>query len=222
MHGKHRHGRRFGRRAVDCRPHPLIVEQSFVKGRRLGRAVSGGVGFHAADEVANDVRPVHQIRPQHIRCDQRIGQIDRRAGRQWSDQEFDQAYRARIALQQIPVPVDRDGGKRLLLGQHVVERLSNFAKFGRGKVGLAPDRGKAGSRQQRIVLAQRHVEGGRQPHHHIAAGRCAAQFHEAEMALRDFRAPGKIELRQAPVPAPPAQAVRKTLTPRHEYLPGSC
>ncbi len=42
------------------------------------------------------------------------------------------------------------------------------------------------------------------------------------MTLRDFRAAGKIELRQAPVPAPPAQARCKGLLPRHEYLPGSC
>src|SRR5271165_3039723 len=72
------------------------------------------------------------------------------------------------------------------------------------------------------MLAQRHVERGRKPHHHVTAWRCPAQFHEAEMALRDSCAAGKIELRQVAVPAPPAQARCKALLPRHEYLPGSC
>src|SRR6202023_1621014 len=100
--------------------------------------------------------------------------------------------------------------------------MADFAKFWRGEIGLAPDRRKAGRDQQGIVLAQRHVEGGCKPHHHVAARRRAAQFHEAEMALRDFAAPREIELRQAAVSAPPAQARCKALMRRHEYLPGSC
>ena len=107
------------------------------------------------------------------------------------------------------MPIHRDGGKRLLLGQHVIERLAYLAEFWRGEVGLSPDWGKTGGYQQRIVLAQRDVEGGRQPLHHLAAGRGAAQFQEAQMALRDFRSTREIELRQALVPAPPAQAGRK-------------
>src|SRR5258708_20557010 len=42
------------------------------------------------------------------------------------------------------------------------------------------------------------------------------------MALRDFRAHREIELRQAAVLTPPAQARCKALVLRHEYLPGSC
>src|SRR5260370_2051771 len=42
------------------------------------------------------------------------------------------------------------------------------------------------------------------------------------MALRDFRAQREIELRQAAVLTPPAQARCKALVLRHEYLPGSC
>jgi len=40
MHGKHRRHRQFGWRGVDGRPHSVIAEQSFMKCRRLGRAVS--------------------------------------------------------------------------------------------------------------------------------------------------------------------------------------
>src|SRR5207245_3521785 len=58
--------------------------------------------------------------------------------------------------------------------------------------------------------------------HHVPARRRAAQFHETEMPLGNLRAHGKIELRQAPVPTPPAQARCESLLPRHVYLPGSC
>ncbi len=162
------------------------------------------------------------MRPQHVGCDQRVGQIDRRIRRQRPDQEFDQPHRARIGPQQIPVPVDRHRREWLLLRQHVVERAADFAEFGRGEVGLPPHRRKAGRDQQRVLLAQRHVEGGGKPHHHVAARRRPAQFHEAEMALRDRHAPGEIELRQAAAPAPLAQDRCEVLLPRHEYLPGSC
>jgi len=137
-------------------------------------AVGGGIGLDAADEVTNHLRPVQEMRPQHVRRDQGIGEIDRRARRQRSDQEFDQPDRAQIAPEQIPVPVDRDGGEGLLLRQHVVERTADFAHFRRGEVSLPPHRGKACRRQQRIVLAQRHVERRCEPHHHVAAGRGAA------------------------------------------------
>src|SRR5260370_42050951 len=42
------------------------------------------------------------------------------------------------------------------------------------------------------------------------------------MALGHFRAHREIEMRQAAVLTPPAQARCKALVLRHEYLPGSC
>jgi hypothetical protein len=72
--------------------------------------------------------------------------------RQRSDQEFDQTDGTRIAPKQIPVPIDRDGGKRLLLRQHVIERFADFAQLGSGQVGLPPDRREACGHQQGIVL----------------------------------------------------------------------
>jgi hypothetical protein len=111
---------------------------------------------------------------QYVRCDQRIGQIDRRIRRQWTNQEFDQADRARIAPKQIPMSIDGNARKRFLLSQHVIECGTNLTQLRRGEVGLPPYRRKAGCHQQGVVLAQRYVEGGRKPHHHLAAGRRAA------------------------------------------------
>ena len=112
MHRQHRRDRRFGRRRIDGRLHAFIGQQSFQKGRGLRRSIGGSIGFHAADEIADHFDPVDQVRPQHVRSDQRIGQIDGSTGCRRPDQEFDEADGAGIALQQIPVPIDRDGRKR--------------------------------------------------------------------------------------------------------------
>ena len=110
---------------------------------------------------------------------------------------IDQApSRAGIAPQHIPEPVDRDGGEGLLLRQHVIERAADLAKVGRGEVGLSPHRSKAGGYQQGIVLAQRHVK---RRASRITMSRLgdARPNSMTQIALRDFRAPGKIEQRQA-------------------------
>src|ERR1019366_852611 len=62
----------------------------------------------------------------------------------------------------------------------------------------------------------------RQPDHHLSTGLCPAQFKKAEMALGDFGAASKIELRPAAVLTPPAKCRREVGIARHEYLPGSC
>nr|WP_244549474.1 hypothetical protein [Bradyrhizobium erythrophlei] len=52
------------------------------------------------------------------------------------------------------------------------------------------------------------------------AARCgAAELEEAQMALRNIRASGELELRVALALPPPAQAGCKIALLRHEYLP---
>ncbi len=72
--------------------------------------------------------------------------------------------------------IDDDRRIGLLLTQDEVERLADLAKLRRGEVGLAPHRGKARGEQQRIVLAQRHVERGGEANDHVAAGRGSSQL----------------------------------------------
>ena len=118
--------------------------------------------------------------------------------------------------------IDRDGGIGLLLGEDVVDRLAHLGELRRIEIGLAPHRREARRDQQRIVLAQRNVERGREPQDHVAARRGAAELEEAEMALRNLRATGKLELRPAAAMAPVTKLRREFLLTRHLYLPGSC
>src|SRR4029434_2289942 len=79
------------------------------------------------------------------------------------------------------VPIDRDAGKRFLLGQHEIERGTNLSEFGGGEVGLPPHRREAGRHQQRVVLAQWRLQG---------AGGAAAQSRELWRAIGAWRRRG--------------------------------
>jgi len=134
------------------------------------------------------------MRPQHVRRHQRVGEVDLAAGRQRTDQEFDQPHRAVIGAQEIPVTVDRDRRIRLLLRHDVVETLADVRQLRRRKIGFSPHRGVTGGHQQRIVLAQRNVERSRDLFDHRAAGLRAAELQEAQVALRDAGALSQCEL----------------------------
>src|SRR6185437_15179304 len=104
----------------------------------------------------------------------------------------------------------------------VVERIADLREGRRAKVGLPPNRRKSSRQQQRVVLAQRHIEGGGQPDDHLPARRGSPQLQKAQVPLRDVRAPGKIELRPSPPLAPTAKPCCEGGIARHEYLPSSC
>ena len=109
------------------RPHAGIAQQPLQQGGGLRRAVDRRIGLDAAHEVADDLRPVRQVRSQHVGADQGIGEIDRRAGLHRADQELDHRHGALVGLQQVPAAIDDDGGEGLLLRQHVVERARGSA-----------------------------------------------------------------------------------------------
>jgi hypothetical protein len=116
------------------------------------------------------------------------------ARRQRPDQELDQADRAAVGVQQVPVAVDGNGGKRLLLRQHVADSARDLGKLRRAEIGLAPCRGVAGRQQQRVVLAQGHVERLGEAQDHLPARTRAAKLQKAQMALRDLCPAGKLQL----------------------------
>jgi hypothetical protein len=72
------------------------------------------------------------------------------------------------------------------------------------------------------VLPKRHIEGNREPYHHVPAWRCAAEFEKAQMPLRDVGPTGEFKLRQASFAPPQPDARCEILPMRHEYLQGSC
>ncbi len=114
--------------------------------------------------------------------------------------------------------VDGNGGKGLLLGEHIADGARDLGKLRRSELGLAPCGGVAGRQQQGIVLAQRHVERLGEAQHHLPARVRAGKLQKAQMALGDTGASGELELRQSPVLAPPAQPRGKCGVLPHGYL----
>ena len=49
--------------------------------------------------------------------------------------------------------VHGDGGKRLLLGHHEIERGADSGELGGGEIGFSPHRREPRGEQQRIVLS---------------------------------------------------------------------
>jgi hypothetical protein len=114
--------------------------------------------------------------------------------------------RPAVRAQQVPAPVDDEGRIGFLLRQHVVEGPHHLRQLRRREVALAPYRRKSGGEQQRVLLAQRQVEGGGEAQDHVAAGSGAAGFEEAQMPLGNLRRAGERQLRLAALRAPPPQA----------------
>jgi hypothetical protein len=192
------------RRNARQRRHAGIAGETTQQLGRLGRAVGDRVGLHAAQEMNRDILPVFDEWSQHVGGDERVGKVDRSA-RGGAQQESDHVSGSRIGAQQIPAPVDHERRIRLLLRQHVVERAIHLRELGAGEVALMPHRREAGGEQQRILLAQRDIEHGAKPQHHLARRLGTAGFEEAQVALRRLRRAGERELRQAAVGTPPFQ-----------------
>ena len=120
-------------------------------------------------------------------------------------QEEREGDRGLVGIQEVPQTVDHHRRIRLLLLQHAVDRLAHRRELGRAEIALAIDRGEARRQQHGVALAQRHVEGGGELHHHLAARPGAARFEEADMALRHARLQGERQLTGAATAAPSPQ-----------------
>ena len=70
------------------RPNIFVAHQPFKQSSRLDQSIRRGIGLDAADEMAHDLRPVDQMRPQHVRRDQCVGQVDLCLRRDGSDKEL--------------------------------------------------------------------------------------------------------------------------------------
>jgi len=102
----------------------------------------------------------------------------------------------------------------VLLGQHVIEPLlisRSSARQGRS----AANRSKAGGYQQRMCWRSGHVEGGRK-RITCHGGRRAAQFHETQMTLGDFRSGARSSCDRPRADASGGGWLQSLLA-RHEY-----
>src|SRR5262249_51272969 len=125
-----------------------------------------------------------------------------------------------VCAQQVPTPVQDESRIGVLLLQHVVERLVDLGKLGRGETALAPLRAEASRKQQRILLSQRQGERSSQAHPHLGAGRGAPELKKAHVPLRALGRHRQLELRWAPTLPPAFELRRKARLPLSCSLPG--
>ena len=103
--------------------------------------------------------------------------------------------------------VDRERRVRRMSGEHQLDCLAGGGQRGIGQAALGKHRRKAGRDQERILLAERHVQPLGEAQHHFPARPRAAGLDEAEMPRRDLGLEGEIELAHAPPLAPAAQVM---------------
>ena len=94
---------------------------------------------------------------------------------------------------------------RLVAAQHGFDRMARGIQLRIRKRPFAEQRREAGRDEQRIALAQRHVEPLGEMQHHLAAGLRAARFDEAQVARGDVRVERERHLAQSPALPPRAQ-----------------
>ena len=195
---------------VGMRMHAFIERRCRVGlqflGQRGQRRVAAGAHLllQPVQQVAAPLRQVDDARRHALRMQAQAQHVDRRRGylrRQFGQQQRHHA----VAGHHVPVPVHRQRGVGLVRLQHAFDRLRRRAHLGVGQRVLAVQRRVAGGGEQPVALAQRHLQPVGQAQHHLAAGLRTAGFQETQVAGRDLRMPGQIQLAQAAPLAPFAQ-----------------
>ena len=108
---------------------------------------------------------------------------------------------------QVPVSVDGERRVRLMRLQNAVDRLARSLECGIFERTLRKGRGKSRGDQQHIALAQGNVQPFGELEHHVARGRGAAGFHEAQVTRGNLRIESEIELAEMTALAPFAQVI---------------
>src|SRR5215831_4780069 len=101
------------------------------------------------------------MRTQYIGPDKSVGQVDRRAGRERTNQKLYKGDRALVGLQQVPAPIDDHCRIRLLLVEHVVECLAHGRQRVRAEIRRRPNGSETSRKQQLVGLTEWDVKGFR-------------------------------------------------------------
>ena len=139
----------------------------------------------------------------HAEADHVDGRFEQVRG----DAGGEQRQGGRVGGDEVPQPVDDHGRVGLVPGEDHVERAAHRVHLGVVERALPVHRRVAGGHQQRVALAQRHVEVLRQVEHQLAARLRPARLHEAQVASRHGGLVGQVELAEPPALPPVAQQV---------------
>jgi hypothetical protein len=156
------------------------------------------------EQMRAPLAEVHDPRRHALRVEAQAQDVDRLLEQVPGDAGREQRDR-RVACDEAPVTVDHDGRERLVRTQEALERLAHRAHLRLVEVALAVGRRVAGREQQRVALAQRNLERGRELDDHLGARTRAAGLDEAQVARRDARLEAEVELAEPAPLAPFAQ-----------------
>ncbi len=154
-----------------------------------------------------ELRQVARARRQSVGVDAEPHDVDRRLEQVGRYARREQRQRGGVGGHEVPEPIDDHGGVRLVSGQDHVEGAAHRIHVGVVERSLPVHRREAGCHEERVALAQGHVEVLGQVQHQLAARLGASRLHEAEVARRHRCLVGQVELAQAPSLAPVAQQV---------------
>jgi len=108
----------------------------------------------------------------------------------------------RVSRDHGPVPVHRERRVGRVRRKNRLDGLPSGAEVGVVEPSIAQNRREARREQQRVALARGHREALGQVQHHLPAGRRAPGLDAAQVALRDARLGGEMELAEAATSTP--------------------
>jgi hypothetical protein len=130
-----------------------------------------------------------------------------RRGQQLRRHAIVNARRGAVGGQDVPLPVDGEGGVGQVAAQDHIDHLARATHF-RGVQGpLGEHRGVAAGYQQHIALAHGNLQPLGQGEDHPPTGGGAACLHEAQVAGGNLRLQGEVELAHPPALSPHAYVV---------------
>jgi hypothetical protein len=136
------------------------------------------------------------------------------------EEEAEEAARALVAHEDVPAPVDHQGGIRLLLAQGELEGAPHLGHLRSVEPALVIDRRVPRGEEQLVPAARGHLEHPGEKEDHVAARVGAARLEKAQVPGGDLRVESEGELAAPPALAPLANEPAHR-TGRHRLLPAS-
>ena len=123
---------------------------------------------------------------------------------------------ALVDLEHVPVTIEDQSGVRLLPLEHEIEGAPGLSERGGVQLGRPIHRRETGGRQEVVAVAQRHVKRPSQLQDHLTARLGPARLDEADVAGRDARLAGEVELAELTAyPPVPNQLAQMAFRPAH-------
>ena len=186
---------------------PGYVQHLVVERLEVGVRCHRQLALQPDQQVLAELRQVAGAGRQPVRVHAEADHVDGRLEQVRRDTGREERQRGGVGGHEVPQPVDDHGGVRLVPGEDHVEGAAHRVHLRVVEGPLPVHRRVAGRHQQRVALAQRHVEVLGEVQHQLPARLRAARLHEAEVASRHGGLVGQVELAEPPALPPVAEEV---------------